>query len=96
MLAGMRTAFESMLAHFHPEALRAQFDRQAKRSALLSLTARMQYWDLYRDRHEELTKDPETAFRRLFGDEFARAYEEQLQRLKAEASGRHSAPPPGG
>jgi len=91
MLAGMRVAFESMLNHFQPDQLQQHFDRQLKRNALSSMTARLHYWDLYRDRHEELTKDPEAAFRRLFGEEFARAYEEQLRRLKAD---RRAAAPP--
>ena len=30
-----------------------------------------------------MVKDPEASFRRLFGEEFARAYEEQLKQLKA-------------
>ena len=84
MLAGMRVAFESMLTHFQPDQLQEQFDRQLKRNALSSMTARLHYWDFYRDRHEELTKDPEATFRRLFGEEFAKAYEEQLRRLKAD------------
>ena len=84
MLAGMRVAFESMLAHFNPDQLQQHFDRQLKRSALSSMTARLKYWDLYRDRLEEMSKDTESTFKRLFGEEFARAYEEQLKRLKAD------------
>jgi type VI secretion system protein ImpI len=38
------------------------------------------YWDLYREMYAELGNDDAT-FRRLFGDEFAQAYEEQMQRL---------------
>jgi type VI secretion system protein ImpI len=48
------------------------------------MTARLKYWDLYRDRLEELSKDTESTFRRLFGEEFAKAYEDQLKRLKAD------------
>ena len=84
MLAGMRVAFESMLAHFSPDQLQEHFDRQLKRSALTSMTARLRYWELYRDRFEEMSKDTESTFRRLFGEEFAKAYEEQLKRLKAD------------
>ena len=84
MLAGMRVAFESMLAHFNPDQLQEHFDRQLKRSALTSMTARLRYWELYRDRFEEMSKDTESTFRRLFGEEFAKAYEEQLKRLKAD------------
>jgi type VI secretion system protein ImpI len=32
-------------------------------------------------------KNPDDCFRRLFGDEFARAYEEQLARLKSARRG---------
>jgi type VI secretion system FHA domain protein len=85
MLAGMRVAFESMLAEFDPERLQQQFDRNLKTSWALGVTAKLRYWDLYRDRHQDIIKDPEVAFRKLFGEEFARAYEEQLQRLKAES-----------
>ncbi|MGH9373570.1 MAG: type VI secretion system-associated FHA domain protein TagH, partial [Vicinamibacterales bacterium] len=84
MLAGMRVAFESMLAELDPDRLQHEFDRQLKNSAVLRLTARFRYWGLFRDRRVEMAKDPEATFRKLFGEEFARAYEEQLNRLKAE------------
>ena len=94
MLAGMRVAFEATLAEFNAESLQQEFDRQLKGSALLGVTAKLRYWQLYRDRHEALVKDPEATFRRLFGEEFARAYEEQLKRLKAERRARSAAPGP--
>jgi type VI secretion system FHA domain protein len=84
MLAGMRVAFESMLAEFDPDRLQEQFDRQAGKGALPLLPARMRYWDLYRERRREMVQDPEAAFTRLFGREFACAYEEQFRRLKEE------------
>jgi type VI secretion system FHA domain protein len=93
MLAGMRVAFESMLAQFDADHLQQHFDRQLKRSALLGMTAKLRYWDLYRERFDELNKDSEAAFRKLFGEEFAKAYEEQLRRLKAEGRGARPAPP---
>jgi type VI secretion system FHA domain protein len=94
MLAGMRVAFEAMLGEFNPEGLQKDFDRQLKRSALLGVTAKMRYWDLYRERQEAMAKDPEATFRRLFGEEFAKAYEEQLKRLKAERRARAAGTPP--
>jgi type VI secretion system FHA domain protein len=84
MLAGMRTAFETMLQEFHPDRLQEQFDRQVKRGSLLAVGSKLKYWDLYRDMHEQLFQDPEVTFRKLFGDAFAKAYEDQLQRLRAQ------------
>jgi type VI secretion system FHA domain protein len=79
--AAMRLAFESMLSQFDPLRLQEEFDRQMKGS-ILGVPAKMRYWDLYRDKYGDLIKDAEAGFRSLFGDAFARAYEEHLERLK--------------
>jgi len=79
MLAGMRAAFESMLAEFDPDRLQKEFDRQPKG---LVPARKLLYWDLYRQKGQDLLKDREGSFRRLFGEAFARAYDEQLKQLK--------------
>jgi type VI secretion system FHA domain protein len=77
----MRLAFESMLSQFDPQRMQEEFDRQMKGS-ILGVPAKLRYWDLYRDKYGELSKDAEGGFRTLFGDAFTRAYEEHLERLK--------------
>jgi len=84
MLVGVRVAFEAMLSEFDPDHLQEQFDRQVKKGALVSMPARLRYWDLYRDWIRDMVRDADTSFRELFGDEFGRAYEEQLRKLKAQ------------
>lgn len=84
MLVGVRVAFEAMLSEFHPDHLQEQFDRQVKKGAIVSMPARLRYWELYREWIHDMVRDADTSFRELFGDEFARAYEEQLKRLKAQ------------
>lgn len=79
MLAGVRAAFESLMVHFSPDRFEQESDG-AKRSAF---SGKGKYWDKYREHFEGLSRDPDECFRRLFGDEFARAYEEQLSRLKS-------------
>ncbi|MBC8735912.1 type VI secretion system-associated FHA domain protein TagH [Paraburkholderia sp. UCT31] len=79
MLAGVRSAFQSLLAHFDP----AKIEREAEGSVRrLPLGGRPRHWERYKEQFEEVTRNPDECFRRLFGDEFARAYEEQLGRLK--------------
>lgn len=80
MLAGVRAAFESLLAHFNPDRYEQEADGGSKRSAF---AGKGKYWDKYRENFEGLMRDPDECFRRLFGEEFARAYEEQLSRLKS-------------
>lgn len=82
IMAGLRAAFASLLTKFDPDQLQEGFDRGLKRGAILDMMNKTKYWDLYREMYAELG-DGDTAFRRLFGDEFARAYEEQMQRLTA-------------
>jgi type VI secretion system FHA domain protein len=82
MLAGVRVAYEAMLNEFEPGHLQAEFDRQLKKGAFLGAPARFKYWDLYAERFRDRVRDADSCFRELFGDEFARAYEEQLQKLR--------------
>jgi type VI secretion system FHA domain protein len=84
MLAGMRVAFEAMLAEFQPDRLEEQFNRQSNKGSLLRVPGALRYWNLYRDKCRDMVKDPEANFRELFGEEFARAYEAQLKRLRSE------------
>jgi type VI secretion system FHA domain protein len=82
MLAGMRAAFEHVLSSFDPEQLQELFDKRVKRGGLLSMGGKARYWELYSEEYRELSADREAAFRRLFGEEFASAYEKQLEDLK--------------
>jgi type VI secretion system FHA domain protein len=88
MLAGMRVAFEFMLAEFDPDRLEEQFGRRIEKSALMGKSVRQlrswRYWEMYRDKQVEMARDPEASFRKLFGEAFAKAYEEQLERLRTQ------------
>ncbi|MCD9033573.1 type VI secretion system-associated FHA domain protein TagH [Luteimonas sp. Y-2-2-4F] len=79
MLAGMRAAFESLLFHFNPDRIEREADSAGRRA----FGGKGRYWERYRERFEAESKDPDACFRQLFGDEFARAYEAQLARLKS-------------
>ncbi|WP_208457126.1 type VI secretion system-associated FHA domain protein TagH [Burkholderia gladioli] len=80
MLAGVRSAFESLLAQFDPARIEQESEGGGRR---LSLGGnRPRHWERYKEQFEALTRNPDECFRRLFGDEFARAYEQQLARLK--------------
>jgi type VI secretion system FHA domain protein len=93
LLEGIRVAFDSMVKRFDPAELQKQFDSSAKGNAGLfsrnGLGAKSRYWDLYREFFERLGTDADDTFRRLFGDVFAQAYEQQLNRMKRPAGGRN-------
>jgi predicted component of type VI protein secretion system len=90
MLAGVRDAFEHMFAQFHPDRLQRDFNRHTpKKGGLPMLQSKPDYWEFYRDFVQRLASNPDGSFRTLFGDEFAKAYERQLDALKGEAQARN-------
>ena len=83
LLAGMRAGFESLMNRLDPEQLQEDFDKQAKQGGgLLSAVAKPKYWDQYKNYFAGLQGDRDDAFRRLFGEEFALAYEKQVELIK--------------
>ena len=79
MVVGMQAGFESVLNRFNPKTLAQEFDKRSRRGALWPVPAGVRYWRQYVDLFENLTVgEPQATFRRLFGDEFAHAYERYL------------------
>jgi type VI secretion system FHA domain protein len=85
MLAGVRAAFNAMLAKFHPDHLEVVYERKLRRTTFFQLGNRFRYWGMYRAQFEDIEKNMEAHFQLLFGEEFARAYSEQLQKLTSAA-----------
>ena len=82
MLASLRVAFDFMLRQFDPEVLQAQFSRQTGRGSVLGIGGKPKLWEAYVARFGELAADRDFAFRRLFGEEFGKAYEQNLEQQK--------------
>jgi len=80
MLAGVRAGFDNLLNRFDPAQLQESFERTGKRG--LFGGGKSTYWERYSERYQEMAADRDETFRRLFGEEFARAYEQQLGALK--------------
>jgi predicted component of type VI protein secretion system len=85
VLAGIRAGFNAVLATLHPEKLEESFERKLKRTAMIGLGNKARYWEMYRAQFEEIDRDREAHFQTLFGEQFALAYNEHLQKLAADA-----------
>ena len=81
LLAGMRSAYEKMLAQFDPAALEQRLGQAGGKALLGGKKARL--WDAYVEYFDKLQQDPETSFNRLFGEEFANAYEDQVAEINS-------------
>ncbi|HEY5809806.1 MAG TPA: type VI secretion system-associated FHA domain protein TagH [Povalibacter sp.] len=83
VLQGIRTAFSAMLEQFDPEKIDAELEKPSKRGGLLNIGGKGgKFREQYVEQYESMTRDPDEAFKRLFGEFFAQAYEEQMDRLK--------------
>jgi type VI secretion system protein len=81
MMIAMQTAFEDLLKQFDPDTLEACLAKDSKMGSLRQVNKMFRRWECYRDFYASLTKDPHHSFQRLFGEQFVRSYEEQIQRL---------------
>ncbi len=82
LLAGLRAALSSLVAHFDPESLEKDFQKVSAIDNLLPFTRKAKYWELFKTRYSQAAADAENDFLHFLGDEFAIAYEQQILKLK--------------
>jgi type VI secretion system protein ImpI len=82
LLKSVGAAFDHMLAKFDPKSLEAELELSPGRSGVLGLVAKGKPWETYVKHYAELVGDREASYRRLFGEEWARSYEKELETQK--------------
>ena len=82
VIAGMREAFTSMMRQFDPQKLAVRFDKQQTRGGLMKGKS-AKYWESYAEYYQDLANNMDDSFQDLFGEEFAEAYEQQMNTLAA-------------
>ncbi|MEM8731343.1 MAG: type VI secretion system-associated FHA domain protein TagH [Pseudomonadota bacterium] len=85
MVAGMESAIKSVLARLSPEVLEQKIERSGRLGSFLRGGRKAQYWDVYEKIFAEISDQAENDFHQFFSREFAKAYQDQLNRLKARA-----------
>lgn len=92
-MAGLRAALAGVLRRFDPAVLEQRLVRKSMLDSVLPMNRRAKLWDLYEQLYREVASEAEDDFHTLFGREFLRAYEEQVDRL--DARGPAGGAPPG-
>ena len=80
ILAGIRAAFKGVIERFDPILLEQRFTKH-KKSSIIPGSQKARNWECYLEYYNELVGDIDNSFQYLFGDEFVKAYEDQLQKL---------------
>jgi type VI secretion system FHA domain protein len=86
LLKSVGAAFEHMLGKFDPKVLEQQFKTKTGREGVLGFGSKDKTWQAYVEHYTQLREDREHAYRKLFGEQWAQAYEKELQTQKAQHS----------
>lgn len=81
MVTGMEAALKGVLAKLNPEVLAGQIETSGALGSILK-GRKARYWEVYEKMYAEISDQAENDFHDLFSREFARAYKEQLDKLK--------------
>ena len=81
MVAAMDSAVKSLLQRLDPAMLAQTIEDRGGLAGLLK-GRKAQYWEVYEKLYAEISDQAESDFHELFSKEFARAYKEQLEKMK--------------
>lgn len=81
MVTGMEAALKGVLARLDPEVVAGRIETSGAFGSLLK-GKKARYWEVYEKIYSEISDEAENDFHDLFSREFARAYQEQLNKLK--------------
>ncbi len=83
MVTGMEAALKGVLARLDPATLTAKIEAKGGFGGFLR-NRKAQYWETYEAMYAEISDQAQNDFHELFAREFAKAYKDQLARLKAQ------------
>ncbi|MCX4027679.1 type VI secretion system-associated FHA domain protein TagH [Endozoicomonas sp. SM1973] len=77
VMSATRSALNYMLKRLDPERLEKKFEDSKSKGVMLG-NKRARYWEAYKEFYQDILEE-ENVFQSLFGNEFANAYEKQVQ-----------------
>lgn len=81
MVTGMEAAIKGVLSKLDPEVLAGQIETSSAIGSMFK-GKKARYWEVYEKMYAQISDQAENDFHELFSREFARAYKEQLDKLK--------------
>jgi predicted component of type VI protein secretion system len=78
-VAGMQAALAAVLARFDPAKLESRLLQGPGSASFLAMNQKARLWNLYEELYGQISREAETDFHFLFGEEFLNAYREKTQ-----------------
>jgi FHA domain-containing protein len=88
VMVGMQAAMDHMLSRFTPEALEKRIAEKSALDSLFSASRKAKLWDQFCALHASILEETKEDSNKLFGEAFSKAYDEQMNRLKAQSGKR--------
>ncbi|CAE6709403.1 type VI secretion system-associated FHA domain protein TagH [Paraburkholderia haematera] len=82
MVAGMRAALLDVLKRFDPAAIEKRVSAPSVMDKMLGGNRKARMWDRQVEMYDEMVREADDDFQRLFGERFASAYEDQIGRIR--------------
>ena len=81
VMAGMRAALSAVLKRFDPEVIEQRLDVPTVLDKMMASGRKAKMWDKLVALYAEISREADDDFQRLFGESFAQAYEDQVDRM---------------
>lgn len=82
LVAGMEAAVRTILQRFSPEALQERIGKASMLEGMLPQVRRARMWEEFETEYQQIADQAEEDFQEILGQNFARAYTEQISRLE--------------
>ncbi len=82
IISGIQASLSHVLKRFEPKQLITRFEENSPISASIPVHRKAKLWEAFENLYEAIGEEAEDDFNRLFGQEFAKAYDEQVATLK--------------
>lgn len=82
LLQAVRTTLEALLARLSPKTLEREFAQKSMLDNLMPSARKARCWNEFVEIYDNIARDAEEGFMRLFAEEFARSYEDYERRLR--------------
>ncbi len=84
VMVGMRSALAHVIERFTPDKLEGRLTEKSKFDALFAANRKAKLWDQFCQLYTSIAGEAEDDFHKLFGEAFAKAYDEQMARFKSD------------
>ena len=82
MMAGMRAALAGVLKRFDPDAIEQRLQVPTVMDKMMASNRKAKMWERLVELYQDMSREADDDFQRLFGETFGQAYEEQIERLR--------------